>query len=176
MKIRVKIFDDSVEIPSYISKGEWVDLRSRTSVVYEGPYANILKQKDNVKQRNLVFNAVKVPLNIAVELPKGYEAIIASRSSTFKNFGMVMSNSIGVVDYSYRGDNDEWKWFGIPFRGGVVNKGDAVCQFKIQLSQKATMWQKIKWLFSNKIEFEFVDKLNDNNRGGFGTTGKTGKE
>lgn len=73
---------------------------------------------------------------------------------------------------SYSGPNDEWKLPIIALERSVINEWDKVCQFRIQLSQKATRWQKIKWLFTNKIEFEFVDNYNGIDRGGFGTTGK----
>ena len=81
------------------------------------------------------------------------------------------ANSEGVIDNSYCGDEDEWRFPAIAFRDTTINKGERICQFRIQLSQKATIWQKLRWLFSNKIELVSVDKLESINRGGFGTTG-----
>ena len=106
-----------------------------------------------------------------MKLPEGYEAIIAPRSSSFKNYGIVQANSIGIIDNSYSGNSDEWMLPVISFKNITINKGDRVCQFRIQLSQKATIWQKIKWLLSSGIELEEVDDLNSNNRSGFGSTG-----
>ena len=72
---------------------------------------------------------------------------------------------------SYRGNKDEWKFPAVAIKDTTIKKGTRICQFRIQLSQKATIWQKIKWLFSNKIELVQVDNLSDNNRGGIGSTG-----
>ena len=72
---------------------------------------------------------------------------------------------------SYNGNKDEWKFPAIAIKDATIKKGTRICQFRIQLSQKATIWQKIKWLFSNKIELVQVDNLSDNNRGGIGSTG-----
>ena len=72
---------------------------------------------------------------------------------------------------SYNGNEDEWGFPVIAMREVEIPQYTRVCQFRIQLSQKATVWQKIKWLFSNKIEFEYVDNLNAESRGGFGSTG-----
>lgn len=72
---------------------------------------------------------------------------------------------------SYNGNNDCWMFNAIAFRDATIPENTRICQFKIQLSQKATVWQKLKWLFSSKIEFVEVDNLNNNDRGGFGSTG-----
>ena len=106
-----------------------------------------------------------------MEIPEGYEAIILPRSSTFSKYGIIMTNSAGVIDSSYCGDTDEWRFPAVAFRHSSINVGDRICQFRIQLSQKATVWQKIKWLFSSKIEFVEVEHLGNADRGGFGTTG-----
>lgn len=105
-------------------------------------------------------------------LPKGFEAHVVPRSSTFKNFKIVQSNSLGIIDNTYSGNDDEWKFPAISLERTVIKKGDRICQFRIQLSQKATIWQKIKWLFTSKIKFEWVDNLDSYSRGGFGSTGK----
>lgn len=72
---------------------------------------------------------------------------------------------------SYNGTNDEWKMSVVALGDCTINAGDRICQFRIQPSQKAKWWQKLRWLFTSKIEFMWVDKLNDKDRGGFGTTG-----
>lgn len=72
---------------------------------------------------------------------------------------------------SYRGNNDEWKVSAIFLKKANIYPIDRICQFRIQLSQKATFWQKLRWLFDNKIEFKWVDDLGSKDRGGFGSTG-----
>ena len=85
----------------------------------------------------------------------------------------MLANSIGVIDNSYNGNTDEWTFLAknITLHSVCVPKGARIAQFRIQLSQKANLWQKIQWLFSSKIEFEYVDILTNQSRGGYGTTG-----
>ena len=85
--------------------------------------------------------------------------------------GVFQTNSIGVVDNSYSGNQDEWKYWITALENTIINKGDRICQFRIQLSQKATMWQKIKWALSSGIKIVEVADLSENNRGGIGSTG-----
>lgn len=92
-------------------------------------------------------------------LPEGYEAHIAPRSSTYKNFGIIQTNSIGVVDNSYCGDEDEWKMAAYALRDTLIRKNDRICQFRIIEKQP-------------EIEFETVEHLRETSRGGFGSTGK----
>ena len=106
-----------------------------------------------------------------MRLPDGFEAIVAPRSSTYKHYGIIQTNSIGVIDSSYCGNEDEWMMPVLSFKKTTIPKNDRICQFRIQLSQKATIWQKIKWLFSNRIKIKVVENLNDVTRGGFGSTG-----
>lgn len=72
---------------------------------------------------------------------------------------------------SYSGSNDEWKFPALAFRDVTVFEGDRICQFRIQPSQKASVWTKLRWLFTNKIEFIWVDSLDEEDRGGFSSTG-----
>ena len=116
-------------------------------------------------------NNTMIPLGVAIKLPSGFEAILSPRSSTYKHYGIIQSNSIGVVDNSYSGNDDEWMLPVIAFKKTTIPEGDRLCQFRIQLSQRATIWQKLKWLFSNKIKIVQVDSLDDKARGGFGSTG-----
>lgn len=152
LQIKVKTFGTQ-SVPTIIKKGDWIDLR--------------LAQDYKVKTGE--YKLLK--LGVAVKLPSGFEAIVAPRSSTFKNWGILMSNSIGIIDNSYSGNNDEWRFPAYCTKTASLKEGDRVCQFRIQLSQKATFWQKLKWLFSNGIEIIQVGDLNTTNRGGFGTTG-----
>ena len=107
-----------------------------------------------------------------MELPAGLEAPIVPRSSTWK-YGIIQMNSVGIIDKTYCGDDDWWRFPYYMFMDGKLEHNQRICQFRIQPSQKATVWQKLKWLFTSKIEFIEVDHLGNENRGGFGTTGKT---
>lgn len=156
LKVYVKSFYDT-PVPKFISKGDWVDL-----CVSSGMYRNEYKKGD----------FAMLPLGVAMRLPKGFEANVVPRSSAFRNFGCIQVNSFGVIDNSYNGNGDEWKDPVYFIRDGIVSPGDRLCQFKIVLSQKATVWQKIKWLFCKGFEFVEVEELNGVDRGGFGSTGR----
>lgn len=169
MKIKVKLFNPRCKFES-IKKGEWIDLKSAEEYITEAPIA---KRARKDSERDVIFKYHMIPLGIGMKLPKGFEAIIAPRSSTFKNFGTVQCNSLGIIDTCFSGPKDQWMYPCIDIvEGKTIEVGDRICQFRIQLSQKATIWQKIKWLFTNKIEFEFVDDYEGEDRGGFGSTNK----
>ena len=172
MKIKVKLFGES-KLPQIIDKGDWIDLRSNSEdFEVHAPQAGVqYTLPDGTKKRDVNFHTGMIELGIAMKLPKGFEAIIVPRSSTFNSFGIMCRNSFGVIDNTYCGNRDQWKFPFIAMRDGVIQKGDRICQFRIQLSQKATPWQKIKWLFVKRIEFVQVANLDDNSRGGFGSTG-----
>lgn len=163
MKILIKRLNKNVELPSIIKKGEWIDLRASKTVEMNAPKCN--------GKYEVEFHSEIIPLGIAMKLPDGFEAIIAPRSSSFKKMGILETNGIGIVDNSYCGETDQWGMPVIALRETKIEQGDRICQFRIQLSQKANIWQKIKWLFSNKIEIKEVCCLNGVNRGGFGSTG-----
>ena len=168
MKIKVKLFNKNCKFEA-IKQGEWIDLRSAVTCQLDSPYAHTLNGKREM--REVVFDDYKIPLGIGMKLPKGFEALILPRSGTFNAYGSILANSQGVIDSSYSGPNDQWAYQMIALTNCVVNEGERICQFRIQLSQKATIWQKIKWLFTNKIEFEFVDDYEGEDRGGFSSTG-----
>lgn len=171
MKIKVKLLEGYCE-PMIIEKGEWIDLYSASYYDLRSPFANTLKRNSKGDYRTVEFNTALIKLGVIIQIPEGFEAILAPRSSTFKRWGILQTNSIGVIDSSYCGPDDEWKFPCVALQDTQIRRGDKICQFRIQLSQKATLWQKLKWLFSNKIEIEIVDKIDAPNRGGFGTTGK----
>ena len=171
MKIKVKEITKGCRF-EFISKGDWVDLHSAEMITLRAPQAGVQYEQEGNKFRDVTFDFKLIKLGIAMALPKGYEAIIVPRSSTFKQFHVIQPNSPGVLDFTYRGNTDEWRFPAISLAHTTINQGDRICQFRIQLSQKATIWQKVKWLFTSKIKFEWVDQLEDNSRGGFGTTGK----
>lgn len=153
MKIKVKLLTNQI-IPVIQEKGDWIDLYSAEDKKFRPGESGLLD------------------LGIAMQLPKGFEAIVAPRSSTFKHFGIICSNSFGIIDNSFCGDNDMWKFPYYSPKGGSITVLSRPCQFRIQLSQKATFIQKLKWLFSSKIKFVRVHKLKNKDRGGIGSTGK----
>lgn len=167
MKIKVRLLAGQ-ELPTIIKKGDWIDLRASEDVKLSGPYANTLSS--NRTKRDVVADSTLISLGIAMELPKGFEANVVARSSTFKKFGVIQANAFGIIDQSYCGNDDIWKFPAIAFRDTIIKKGDRICQFRLQLSQFATPWQKIKWLFTSKIEFVQVNNLGHENRYGFGST------
>lgn len=175
LKIKVKRINKNIPLPEVIDKGDWIDLRAAETVTLNAPQANILKRHKvkgvEERHRDVEFDSRLIRLGVAMQLPKGFEAVALSRSSTYKNFGVILGNSEGVIDQPYCGDNDEWRFNAIAFRDTTINEGDRICQFRIQLSQKATMWQKIKWLLSSGVKIVEVDELSNPDREGIGTTG-----
>lgn len=137
--IRIKYHDDVKHIGK-IEIGDWIDLHSAEDVE--------LKQGD--------FKLIN--LGISIELPEGYEALMLPRSSTYKNFGIIQSNSMGVIDESYCGDNDIWRFPAIAMKDTIIRKNDRICQFRI---------------IEHQPEFKFVEveRLNNKDRGGIGSTG-----
>ena len=173
MKIKVKLSNDICFL-EITKKGDWVDLKSAINLKIESPkmYAKNIVESE-IKDESYIpvtFQNTLIPLGIAMELPKGFEAVINPRSSTYKHYGIISANHQGVIDNSYNGDNDQWQFNAIMMKDGQINIGDRICQFRIQLNQKASIWQKIKWMFTHKIEFEYVKQLGEENRGGFGTS------
>ena len=145
LKIRCKFFDKTV-YPDGLQKiggnrSDWIDLRAAEDVT--------------LKKGEVYY----IPLGVAIELPKGYEALVAPRSSTPKNFFVIMANSIGVIDETFRGDNDQWCMPAYAIQDTEIKKGERVCQFRIIEHQP-------------EIEFEVVDHLGNKDRGGWGTSGK----
>ena len=131
-------------IPEHIEKisvGDWIDLRAAEDVFMKaGEYKMI-------------------PLGVAMELPKGYEALVAPRSSTFKKYRVLLANSIGVIDESYKGDNDEWNFLAFATEDTAILRGERICQFRIIKHQP-------------KIKFVVVKRLGNADRGGIGSTGR----
>lgn len=145
-------------------KGEWIDLASSESVTFGAPAVD-----ENTNK--VCFDVKKVRLGIAMQLPKYFEACILPRSSLYENKGLTLVNSEGIIDSSYKGNKDIWKANLKADRDATLLVGERILQFRIQLSQKAPVWVKLKWLFTSKIEFKAVSSLEGPNRGGFGSTG-----
>ena len=137
--IKVKMLAD-IEPPEAIEQGDWIDLRAaETILIVKGEFKYI-------------------PLGVAMQLPEGYEALVAPRSSLYKRRGIIMTNSIGIMDESYCGDGDQWRFPAYATRDTLIPKGERICQFRIVKHQP-------------EIKFEIVDTLGNPDRGGYGSTG-----
>lgn len=140
-QIKIKYFDPDMPKLEYIGgKSDWIDLRSAIDLEYKAGEFHL------------------IPLGVAIELPSGYEAHIVPRSSTFKNYGIIQTNHMGVVDESYKGDNDQWFMPVYALRDGKINKYDRICQFRIMPKMGC-------------VDFEEVKQLNNPDRQGHGSTG-----
>lgn len=169
-KIKVKLLNKNCA-PIVNLDGDWIDLKAACNIELRAPQAGVQYQQNGLKYRDVNIPVIYIPLGVAIELPKGYEAIVASRSSGPKKLGLFIPSGQGIIDESFCGDTDEWHYVASPLNYVKIKEGDRICQFRIQLNQKATFWQKIKWLFSSGIEVVFVDSLNNKSRGGLGSTG-----
>lgn len=139
--IQIKYHTDITPLTYIDGKSDWIDLRAA----------------EDVKIKKGEFKLIS--LGISMKLPEGYEAHIVPRSSTFKNFGVLQTNSCGIIDASYCGNNDIWRFPAYAIRDTVIHKDDRICQFRIMKNQP-------------KIVFNEVEELSEENRGGFGSTGK----
>lgn len=141
LDIKIKYKAESVPRIETLSKGDWIDLAC--------PYSLEYKKGDNVT----------VNFGVAMELPSGYEAHLAPRSSTFQHTGLILTNGVGVIDNSYNGDNDYWgaKFYAV--RDGVITGGQRLCQFRLMENQP-------------ELTFTEVHHLGNEDRGGYGSTGK----
>lgn len=170
MKIKVKLFEGG-RMPMVSDKGDLFDVYSAEDVLMQAPQAGVQRQVNSLKVRDVSFEHKLIKLGFAMEIPKGFKANLYPRSSTYKNWKVIFANHVGQIDSSYRGDNDEWLLSVISLDATEIHKGDRIAQFEIVPSGKATVRQKLKWLFSNKIEFVQVQHLNNEDRNGFGSTG-----
>jgi len=167
-------------LPSIIEKGDWIDLVLAEDVKLKCPQACKLhrrkdKMKDNQEDRtrDVIFDSCIVNLGIAAQIPEGYEVNIVPRSSSFKKYGILQTNAMGIIDRSFASDKDEWKLPVVATRTVTIPKGTRIAQFRVVPSQKATIWQKLRWLFSNGVKLIKVEYLNNPERKGFGEgTGK----
>ena len=139
MEVKIKYFSDIEKIKKF-KYGDWIDLRSAEDVE--------LKAGD--------FKIIK--LGVGMKLPYGWEAHVAPRSSTYKNFGIICANSFGIIDNSYCGDEDEWGFPAIALRDTTIHKNDRICQFRVVEKQPS-------------IDFVEVEHLDKVSRGGFGMSG-----
>ena len=138
--IKIKYLRDIFPIEPFYT-GDWIDLRcAEDTFIKPGEYKMI-------------------PLGFAMELPKGYEALVVPRSSTFKKYGIIAANSVAVIDESYCGGEDEWNFLAHATRTTFIAKNERICQFRIIEHQPM-------------IKFETVEELHNPNRGGIGSTGR----
>lgn len=170
LKIKVKELTPGC-MPVINKKGDWIDLRAAENIDVKAAQAGIQYQEKKNKYRDVRIPVIYIPLGVAIQLPDGFEAIVASRSSGPKHNYVFIPTGQGIIDNCYNGNNDQWYYPASPMDNNVIIKGTRVCQFRIQLSQKATFWQKIKWLFSSGVEIIAVNNLAGDNRGGIGSTG-----
>lgn len=170
LKVKVKVLTEGC-MPTIIDNGDWIDLKAAKDMEIKAAQAGVQYQEGGEKYRDVHINTSYIPLGVAIKLPEGFEALINSRSSGPSKLKLFIPSGQGVVDNSFSGNDDQWHYVVAPMSNAHIKKGDRVCQFRIQLSQKASVWQKIKWLFSSGIELVEVDNLSDNSRGGLGSTG-----
>jgi dUTP pyrophosphatase len=140
LKIKIKYLNEQQTRINKIEQGDWIDLRAAETVQIN---------KDEFKL---------IPLGVAMELPRGFEAHVVPRSSTFKNFGIIETNSMGVIDESYKGDNDFWFLPAYALRDTVIEAGERICQFRIMKKMP-------------QVELVEVKTLGNDDRGGHGSTG-----
>lgn len=139
-KIKVKYFDKDIEKLKITPNGDWIDLRSAETV--------------HLKKGEFHL----IPLGVGMKLPEGYEANIVPRSSTYKNFKIIQTNCLAVIDNSYSGDSDQWFYPVVAMEDTIIHKNDRICQFRI--NEKMPM-----------VEFKEVEHLDEVSRGGFGSSG-----
>lgn len=141
--IKIKYFPGITyeNIVKPMAAGDWIDLRAAEDVDLHP------------------FEYKLIPLGVAMQLPEGYEALIAPRSSTFSKTGIILANSIGVIDETYCGDNDQWHFPALAIRECHIKKGERICQFRIIKHQP-------------RINLVTVETLNNPDRGGIGSTGR----
>ena len=140
MRIKIKYTRDILPIEK-IKQGAWIDLRCGEDIQLKaGDYCQI-------------------PLGVAMELPKGFEALVVPRSSTFRKYGILLVNSVGVIDPAYCGDGDEWCFPAYATRDVTIPKNERICQFRILYGQP-------------DCELAVVDSLDNPDRGGLGSTGR----
>lgn len=140
MNVFVKYHDSEAVRIEKIENGDWIDLRAAERVEMKAGDFRIIS------------------LGVSMKLPSGYEAHIVPRSSTFKKWGVLQTNHMGVIDNSYCGENDIWGFPALAMRDTVIEKGDRICQFRVMKKMEPLIF----------IE---VERMADENRGGFGSTG-----
>lgn len=140
MTIRIKYHNPNIAHAEQVEGSDWIDLRAAETVELKP------------------FEYKVISLGVSMSLPTGYEAHLAPRSSTYEKFGIIQSNSIGVIDNTFRGDDDIWGFPAIALRHTVIHEGDRICQFRIMKKME-------------RVKLKPVESMNNKSRGGFGSTG-----
>ena len=140
LSVKIKYHGDVKPIEKF-TKGDWIDLRAAEDVEMKAGECRLIS------------------LGVSMKLPEGYEAHVLPRSSTFRRWGILMTNSMGIIDESYCGERDIWGFPALAMRPTTIFKDDRICQFRIVKKMP-------------EVKFTEVDKMEDQNRGGFGSTGK----
>ena len=161
--------------PQEFEVGDWFDLCTAEEIKLDAPQANKMhirskgkNPSQELRTRDVDFDWTLIPLGVAMEMPVGTECHLLPRSSTFKKFGLMQTNSEGIIDRSFASDKDEWKLPVVATRKVIIPKGTRIAQFRLVPSQKATIWQKLKWLLSNGVKLKKVEYLNNPKRKGLG--------
>lgn len=141
IKIDVLYHVDQPPLCFVDGKSDWIDLRAA----------------EDVELKAGEYRAIS--LGVSMKLPEGWEAHVVPRSSTFKTWGIIQVNSVGIIDNSYAGDDDVWHFPAYATRDTVIHKGDRICQFRVVRNMP-------------DLELTVVDSLNTQSRGGLGSTGK----
>lgn len=140
MEIQIR-YHEGAEPLEILNQGDWIDLKAAETVTLKAGEFR------------------KISLGVSMKLPEGYEAHIVPRSSTFRNWGIIQVNCVGIIDNSYCGDDDIWGYQVLAMRDTTIERGDRICQFRLMKKME-------------KPELITVEHLTGPNRGGFGSTGK----
>ena len=141
LEVMVKYHDKDLGKIEKLPIGDWIDLRSAERVDMDAGDFKIIS------------------LGVSMKLPKGYEAHVVPRSSTFRRWGILLTNGVGIIDESYCGEDDVWKFPALAMRSTTIFKGDRICQFRIIPKMP-------------EVVFTEVEHMNDPDRGGLGSTGR----
>ena len=141
LEILVKYHDKDLGNIEKLPVGDWIDLRSAERVDMDAGQYRL------------------IDLGVSMKLPEGYEAHVVPRSSTFRRWGILQTNGIGIIDESYCGEGDVWKFPALAMRSTTIFKGDRICQFRIMPKMP-------------EVVFTEVERMDDPDRGGLGSTGK----
>lgn len=140
LEIRIKYHDPELPRLAKLAVGDWIDLRAAETVHLKAGEAR------------------RISLGVSMQLPAGYEAHVLPRSGTFGKWEVTQTNSMGVIDGAYCGNNDVWMLPVLARRDTTIEKGDRICQFRIMKKMP-------------EVRFIEVDSLGNGDRGGFGSTG-----
>ena len=159
--VEVKYFDSNLPKLEITEKGDCIDLRVSKVYRMKSHSGLPMKDKEEVEFPYHYHNddVLFFKLGVGMKLPKGYKANVYPRSSTFKNYGFILTNSVGIIDNSYCGNTDEWAAMMYCTREGVINYGDRILQFEPVP------------VYTHNFSYEEVEELDEDSRGGYGSTG-----